>query len=128
MNSPPARISADVIDRFRATQLDSQIGGERDEIAQRTVTGRTPRTAALLLLSLSLLGMGQCSVKKTEHLPPEKILPLQTATREELLARLQQQAAAVRSINAVTELVPSTGSAYSGVIEQYHDVRAFVLA
>ena len=32
------------------------------------------------------------------------------------------------STNATTELIPSTGSAYSGVIEQYRDVRAFVLA
>lgn len=72
--------------------------------------------------------MGECGVKKTERLPPERILPLQTATLEELVARLEQQAKEVTTINAVTELVPSTGSAYSGVIEQYHDVRAFVLA
>ena len=72
--------------------------------------------------------MGECGVKKTKRLPPERILPLQTATLEELVARLEEQAEAVTTINAVTELVPTTGSAYSGVIEQYHDVRAFVLA
>lgn len=77
---------------------------------------------------LPLLGFPGCRVKTTRQLPPEKVLPLQTATLEELLARLRRQAQAVHSINAVAELIPSTGSAYSGVMEEYHDVRAFVLA
>lgn len=89
---------------------------------------RLVKIAALVLFTLPLLGFPSCHVKTTRQLPPEKTLPLQTATLEELLARLQQQAEAVTSINAVTELVPATGSAYSGVIEEYHDVRAFVLA
>ncbi|MFQ5662411.1 MAG: hypothetical protein ACE5HL_01085 [Terriglobia bacterium] len=89
---------------------------------------KSAKIAALLLFVAPLLGMQNCGVKRTERLPPEKIPPLKTATLEELLTRLRQQAEAVVSINAVTELVPSTGSAYSGVIEQYHDVRAFVLA
>lgn len=92
--------------------------------------GRTARKALLLLAALPLLGLLSCqpAVKKTERLSPEQVLPLRTATLEELLEQLRQEAAAITSINAVAELVPSTGSAYSGVIEQYHDVRAFVLA
>jgi hypothetical protein len=84
----------------------------------------------LIVLTLPLLGAKNCGVKvkDTTELPPEQILPLQTATQEELLARLDELAEAVTTINAVTELAPSTGSAYSGVIEQYRDVRAFVLA
>ncbi len=92
--------------------------------------GRTARKVLLLVAALPLLGLLSCqpAVKKTERLSPEQILPLRTATLEELLEQLRQQAAAITSINAVAELVPSTGSAYSGVIEQYHDVRAFILA
>lgn len=89
---------------------------------------RRLQIAGLVLVILPLLGFPGCRVKTTRQLPPEKVLPLETATLEELLARLRQQAQAVHSINAVAELVPSTGSAYSGVIEEYHDVRAFVLA
>ncbi len=89
---------------------------------------KTPvKWLALGLCLLPLLGAGSCRVKTTERLPPEEVLPLQTATLEELVARLERQAAAVTSINAETELRPTTGSAYSGVIEQYHDVKAFVL-
>ena len=83
-----------------------------------------------MVLTLPLLGAQNCGVrvKDTTELPPEQILPLQTASLEELLAKIDEQAGAVSTINAVTELAPSTGSAYSGVIEQYRDVRAFVLA
>ena len=80
------------------------------------------------LLLLPLLAGGCPRVKKIDRLKPGQILPLQSATLEELLTQLRTHAEAVQSVNAVTELVPSTGSAYSGVIEQYHDVRAFVLA
>ena len=88
---------------------------------------QTARQAAGLPLAALLL-LGGCAVKKTERLAPGQILPLQTATREELVARLAEQAAAVHSVNIEAELIPSTGSAYSGVIEQYHDVKAFLLA
>jgi len=79
-------------------------------------------------LTAGLAGCGVVQVKKTEKLPPEKVLPLSTATLEELVARLNAQQDSVRALNAVAELAPSTGSAYSGVIEEYHDVRAFILA
>ena len=85
-------------------------------------------TIRMALLALLVLGGVGCAVKTTTRLNPQQIRPLLSATLQELLLKLQQQAAAVHSLNAVTELVPSTGSAYSGVIEQYRDVRAFVLA
>lgn len=90
--------------------------------------GRTNRIAALALLAFSMLGAAKCGVKTTTRLKPEQVRPLLTATLEELLEQLRLQADGVHSVNAVAELVPSTGSAYSGVIEQYRDVRAFVLA
>lgn len=81
-----------------------------------------------LALSLWLTSCGVVPVKKTEKLPPEKVLPLKSATLDDLVATLNKQREAVRTINATAELAPSTGSAYSGVIEEYHDVRAFILA
>ncbi|MGH9803674.1 MAG: hypothetical protein ACRD4D_00775 [Candidatus Acidiferrales bacterium] len=81
-----------------------------------------------LALSLWLTSCGVVPVKRTEKLPPEKVLPLQTATLDELVATLRRQQESVRTLNAEAELAPSTGSAYSGVIEEYHDVRAFILA
>ena len=34
----------------------------------------------------------------------------------------------VKSLNATVELKPTAGSKYSGVIEEYHEVKAFLLA
>ncbi|MGH9862123.1 MAG: hypothetical protein ACRD35_01725, partial [Candidatus Acidiferrales bacterium] len=86
------------------------------------------RAAFLLALLLTMAACGIFDVKKTERLPPEKTRPLRTTTLDELLEKLRQQETSVTSINAVAELQPSTGSAYSGVIEEYRDVRTFILA
>ena len=98
--------------------------------SQRSATlKKVAVVAGLGVLVVQLSGFQGCGkVKDTKKLPAEEILPLKTATLEELVARLQEQHGAIRSINAEAELVPTTGSAYSGVIEEYHDVRTFVLA
>lgn len=53
---------------------------------------------------------------------------LQTATQQELIARYDQEAAAVTSLNASIKLTLTAGSAYTGVIKQYHEVNGFILA
>lgn len=50
------------------------------------------------------------------------------ATREELLAAYNAIARNLKTINATVELKPTAGSRYSGVIEEYHEVKAFLLA
>jgi hypothetical protein len=50
------------------------------------------------------------------------------ATREELLDLYNSFAANVKSINSTVELKTTAGSKYSGLIEEYHEVKAFLLA
>jgi len=50
------------------------------------------------------------------------------ATREELLEAYNRIARSTRTLNATVELKPTAGSKYSGVIDEYHEVKAFVLA
>ena len=50
------------------------------------------------------------------------------ATREELLGTYNAIARNMKTINATVELKPTAGSRYSGVIEEYHEVKAFLLA
>ena len=50
------------------------------------------------------------------------------ATREELIEKFNAQAGATKSLNATVELQPTAGSKYSGLIQEYHQVKAFVLA
>jgi outer membrane lipoprotein-sorting protein len=53
---------------------------------------------------------------------------LQTATKADLIARYSQQAQAVTSLNATITMTLTAGSAYTGVIKQYHEVKGFILA
>ena len=50
------------------------------------------------------------------------------ATREELLAAYNVMARNTKTLNATVELKPTSGTRYSGVIEEYHEVKAFLLA
>src|ERR1700687_976070 len=67
-------------------------------------------------------------VKKTHAVPAALVRPLLDATAEDLVARYNQQALSVRSLNARIEIKTETGSAYSGVIDTYRQVNGFVLA
>ena len=50
------------------------------------------------------------------------------ASREELLDKYNAFAASVQTINATVELKTTAGSKYSGLIQEYHEVKAFLLA
>src|ERR1700680_445254 len=79
------------------------------------------------LVSLS----GGCSgpsIKKTTHLPPQSKPVVLDATRDDLLDKYNEIARGVKSVNATVYLKPIAGSKYSGLIEEYHEVKAFLLA
>jgi len=67
-------------------------------------------------------------VKTTHNLPATQIVVVKDATREELLEKYNNMAQGVKSVNATVQLKPTAGSKYSGVIEEYHEVKAFLLA
>jgi len=69
---------------------------------------------------------GAVSAKK--NLPATQIVVVKDATREELLEKYNGVARGVKSVNATVQLKPVAGSKYSGVIEEYHEVKAFLLA
>jgi hypothetical protein len=83
--------------------------------------------AALTVTAIS----GACggrTIKQTTTLAPGEKPVLKDATREELLDKYNQIATGVKSVNTTVTLRPTTGSKYSGVIEEYHEVKAFLLA
>jgi hypothetical protein len=73
-------------------------------------------------------GCGGRTIKTTTKLPPQTRPVVRDATREELLEKYNDIARGVKSVNATVELRPTAGSKYSGVIEEYHEVKAFLLA
>jgi len=68
------------------------------------------------------------AVKTTHNVPDAQIVVAKDATREELLEKYNAMAKGVKSVNATVELKPTAGSKYSGLIEEYHEVKAFLLA
>jgi outer membrane lipoprotein-sorting protein len=82
--------------------------------------------ATLALFSSGCHGGASVSTRTTV---PQSAKPvIQDATREELLDKYNQIAEGVKTVNAAVELRPTAGSKYSGVIEEYHEVKAFLLA
>jgi hypothetical protein len=70
-----------------------------------------------------------CAVsQKTVVKPSQAPAALQTATKEQLIDSYNHQAHAVQSLSAGVSMKLTAGSAYSGVIEQYHEVNGFILA
>ena len=85
----------------------------------------------MVCLTLSALACG-CSthtgVTKTTTVSPATRPVALEATPEELLDRYNALARNLKSLDATVEMKPSAGSAYSGVINEYHEVKAFLLA
>src|SRR5258708_14949623 len=67
-------------------------------------------------------------IKTITKLPPQAKAVVRDATRDELLDKYNEIARGIKSVNATVELKPTAGSKYSGVIEEYHEVKAFLLA
>ena len=88
------------------------------------------RLRVLWLVSITswLLFSGCAMNQPVAKKPTAAPVPLQTATREDLIAQYNRQANGVTSINASVTMTLTAGSAYSGVIKQYHEVSGFILA
>jgi hypothetical protein len=72
---------------------------------------------------------GGCAASHTTVVKPGQApAAVQSATREQLIERYNTQANAVQTLNAGVAMKLTSGSAYSGVIEQYHEVNGFLLA
>jgi outer membrane lipoprotein-sorting protein len=75
-----------------------------------------------------LVAAGCAVSKKTAVQPSQAPATLQTSTKPELIEKFNQQANAIRSINASVKMKLIGGFNYSGVIEQYHEINGFMLA
>jgi outer membrane lipoprotein-sorting protein len=80
------------------------------------------------MILASLLAVGCVTIKHRTTVQKEEIRPQLESNEADLLASYNGQARAVETLQATVDLIPSTGSTYSGVIEDYHDVTGFILA
>lgn len=85
--------------------------------------------ACMVLLTLATIS-GGCPGGKvvTSHTVISQKLVAKDATREELVEAYNLIARGTKTLNATVEMRPTAGSQYSGVIDEYHEVKAFLLA
>ena len=85
----------------------------------------------LLLTTLAAISCGchgSGAVTGHHEIPVAQRPVAKDATREELLAAYNAVARNTKTLNATVELKPTAGSEYSGVIDEYHEVKAFLVA
>ncbi len=88
---------------------------------------RVKTCMALATLAAISCGCGSGRVV-TGHRVVAQMPVAKDATREELLEAYNLIARSTKTLNATVELKPTAGSKYSGVIDEYHEVKAFLLA
>jgi outer membrane lipoprotein-sorting protein len=84
--------------------------------------------AAATLAALSGGCAANGGVSKKIDIPKNVRAVAQEATRQELLDKYNAFASSVKSLRATVELKTTAGSTYSGLIQEYHEVKAFLLA
>ena len=82
----------------------------------------------LLLATLTGISVGCGGRVVTDHTVVKQVSVALEATRQELLDAYNHMARGMKTLNATVELKPTAGSQYSGVIDEYHEVKAFLLA
>lgn len=92
---------------------------------------RAPRKPGVVcvLVGLVTLAIGGCAAQqKTIRSPAGVPAHLLTATKQQLIAAYNEQASSIHSINASVSMKLTAGTAYSGVMKQYHEINGFILA
>lgn len=82
-----------------------------------------------ILVAGALALLGGCASRTTRVKPPAGVSgPALVASRQDLLARYNREAAGVQSLDAAVLLKAVTGSAFAGVIKEYRQVDGFIVA
>ena len=82
-------------------------------------------TAAVLLLAFSSAGCLFRSRTVESNIIP---VPLQTASRQQLVERLNSEANSIRTMNASVDIKTTVGGAKKGKITEYSEISGFILA
>jgi outer membrane lipoprotein-sorting protein len=98
------------------------------ELGEQETLRKNPRIWVLLLAFIAMQAVGCITIKRRTEIKKEEIRPQLESSEESLLNAYNSQVRAVKSLQATVDLIPSTGTTYSGVIEEYHDVPGFILA
>jgi outer membrane lipoprotein-sorting protein len=94
-------------------------------LRNRFTFGKIPVIGVLLGVGAVFAG---CAVRSKTRVPASLIPPTPLiASAGDLIARVNAQSERIQTLTAKVGFAPTTGSVYSGVIQEYHDVRGFIL-
>ncbi len=85
-------------------------------------------TARALLLVVGLTPLSGCLFRSRPVQPLTTVVPLKSATQEELIQIVNTQAAKIQSMQATVDIDTSVGGAKKGKITDYQQIRGYVLA
>lgn len=80
------------------------------------------------LLLFSVLPSTGCLFRSRTVQSHLSTAPLQTATQEQLLGLINEQAAQVRTMNATVDIDTSVGGEKKGKVTEYQEIRGYILA
>ena len=81
---------------------------------------------ALLLVAL-LVPLTGCLFRSHRVERQVSTTPLQTATQQQLIAKINNAAAQIRTLNATVDIATSVGGAKRGKVTEYKEIRGYVL-
>lgn len=85
------------------------------------------RAVGALLVLLIELPLTGCLFRSRKVQPPLAAGPLKTATQQELIAYVNNQAASIQTIQATVDIDTSVGGVKKGLITDYQQIRGYVL-
>ena len=85
------------------------------------------RYCLILLLSSTVLTTG-CLFRTRRVEQTISPVPLKSATKEQLIAYINSQAAKIQTMQATVDIDTSVGGAKKGKVTEYKEIRGYVLA
>ena len=85
------------------------------------------RSVSVALLSATILFSTGCLFRSRTVERRLSTAPLQTATAQELIAKINTEAAKVQTMNATVDIAASTGGVKKGKVTDYTEIRGYVL-
>lgn len=79
-------------------------------------------------MSAAIAALAGCAARQATVAKAPANVPLQTASKSDLLAKYNQIAASIKTINAGIAMHLTATSAYTGVVKSYTQVNGFILA
>jgi outer membrane lipoprotein-sorting protein len=97
------------------------------------IGAKTLKVHGLLLSKLFLsctacIAIAGCGVRETHIARAPANVPLQTASKSDLVSKYNRLAQSITSINAGVEMQWTSSSTYTGIVKQYPRVSGFILA